>query len=192
MEVFATSDLHLFHHNIIKYCNRPFASAEEMNEAIIRNWNSVVPVDGRVYVLGDFMLVRDYRNKVQQLRNVVSQLNGEKILVIGNHDYYDNQDYLDAGFSYVYDGFIGAYEHNVYFIMSHYQMTTWEDSHKGSMHLFGHEHWRQQHEPKHSIFEEMHWSERKFNVCVDANGFKPVNLKKIISILSRRPTNFQP
>ena len=34
--VYFTSDLHLGHENVIKLCNRPFDSIEEMDEALIR------------------------------------------------------------------------------------------------------------------------------------------------------------
>ena len=41
-KVFFTSDTHFKHANIIKFCERPFGSIEEMNEALIANWNRVV------------------------------------------------------------------------------------------------------------------------------------------------------
>ncbi len=37
-----TSDFHLGHRNIIRYCDRPFHSTDEMDEAIIENLNSRV------------------------------------------------------------------------------------------------------------------------------------------------------
>ena len=48
-----TSDQHFYHSNIIKYCNRPFKSAEEMNEAMFTRWNSTISKDGKVFFLGD-------------------------------------------------------------------------------------------------------------------------------------------
>ena len=52
--LFFTSDTHFFHEGIIKFCNRPFATVEEMNETLIRNWNETVPENGTVFHLGDF------------------------------------------------------------------------------------------------------------------------------------------
>ena len=54
--IWVTSDTHFNHANIIKYCNRPFSSVEEMNETIIANWNKVVSQGDTVYHLGDFAL----------------------------------------------------------------------------------------------------------------------------------------
>lgn len=79
MRRFVTSDLHLFHKNIIAYCQRPFADVEEMNEVIIKNWNEVVKKDDMVYVLGDFSFCSR-----EMVKEFVSKLNGRKILVAGN------------------------------------------------------------------------------------------------------------
>ena len=48
-----TSDLHLYHGNIIKYCGRPFRDVGSMNKAIMKRWNLVVEPDDTVYILGD-------------------------------------------------------------------------------------------------------------------------------------------
>ena len=191
-KIFVTSDTHFFHENIIKYCNRPFENVEEMNTILIQNWNKVVSSEDDIYIIGDFALIKgeNHNEKLNRLFNLSNQLNGKKHLIIGNHDYFEIVDYLKVGFEDVIQGFIDVLLNNHWFTFCHYQMTSWNNSHRGSMHLFGHEHWRQQYEPKHSIYEEMHWSERKFNVCVDANRFTPVNVNDIIRILEKRSTNF--
>nr|DAR21908.1 MAG TPA: metallophosphatase domain protein [Caudoviricetes sp.] len=75
------ADLHLGHANAIRFDNRPFADADEMNEALIRNWNSVVTRQDTVYVLGDFIWAKE-----SQWPSYFEKLNGGKVLIRGNHD----------------------------------------------------------------------------------------------------------
>ena len=49
------ADLHLGHANAIRFDNRLFADVDEMNESLIRSWNSMVTKQDTVYVLGDFI-----------------------------------------------------------------------------------------------------------------------------------------
>jgi len=89
MNTFFTSDLHLGHFNIIKYCNRPFKTLDEMNDTIIRNWNERVKEDDFVYHVGDFCF-RNSSDKDNGIRvkayDWIKQLNGNIIFLKGNHD----------------------------------------------------------------------------------------------------------
>lgn len=51
-----TSDFHLGHFNIIRYCNRQFADTQEMNEAIVERMNASVKPNDVLYFLGDFCM----------------------------------------------------------------------------------------------------------------------------------------
>ena len=53
-KVFFTSDTHFGHQNIIRFCNRPWATIAEHDQALIDNWNAIVPEDAVVFHLGDF------------------------------------------------------------------------------------------------------------------------------------------
>lgn len=86
MKIWITSDTHLDHRNIIRYCDRPFNSVEEMNEAIIKNWNERVGKDDLVIHLGDFC--KGDAEKIKEFRN---KLNGIIILILGNHDFKVNE-----------------------------------------------------------------------------------------------------
>ena len=78
-DIWVTSDTHFNHNNIIKYCDRPFADADEMNEALIENWNSVVKDGDIVYHLGDVYM----GGKIEP---ILRRLKGRKRLILGNHD----------------------------------------------------------------------------------------------------------
>lgn len=92
------SDTHFNHMKIIQYCNRPFPNVEEMNEYIIKKWNSVVRENDLVYHLGDFALQSDKTI----VSNLVQRLNGNIILILGNHDRWGKQKFKDCGFVEVY------------------------------------------------------------------------------------------
>ena len=83
MNIFIVSDTHFHHSNIIKFCNRPYADADEMDEALIENWNKVVKPQDKVYHLGDVYFKQ--KNKNTDF-GILSRLNGTKNLVVGNHD----------------------------------------------------------------------------------------------------------
>jgi len=94
--VWFSSDMHLGHAGVIKFCNRPFETVEEMDEAIVDKWNKTVRGTERVYVLGD---VSFHNPKVGV--PLLRRLNGEKILVLGNHDKYSMTQYRQAGFVHI-------------------------------------------------------------------------------------------
>lgn len=80
MARFWTSDWHFGHYNVITYCNRPFFTVEEMNEAFEKQWNSQVKPDDEVMFVGDFSLNEKW------VELILPRLNGIKHLFTGNHD----------------------------------------------------------------------------------------------------------
>ena len=89
MSTFFTSDLHLGHRKIIEFeaYARPFDTVEDMNEAIVDRWNKTVNKKDVVWVLGDVVFgVENFQ--------YLDRLNGIKKLVLGNHDTYPIQRYM--------------------------------------------------------------------------------------------------
>ena len=74
------SDIHFGHYNIIRMDGRPFENTEEMDKTIIKNWNNRVTDEDEVYIVGDVGF------KGNPPQDYLKQLNGKKILIIGNHD----------------------------------------------------------------------------------------------------------
>ena len=78
---FYISDLHIGHENVIRFDNRPFSNVQEMEAALMANWNGRVCRDDTVYILGDFIW-----GKEPEWRRIVPLFNGNKVLIRGNHD----------------------------------------------------------------------------------------------------------
>lgn len=81
MDTWFVSDTHFDHYKIIEYCNRPFKSNTEMTHTLIDNWNSCVKEHDLVYHLGDFGFASKY-----EISDILSRLNGQIVLILGNHD----------------------------------------------------------------------------------------------------------
>lgn len=161
-KIYVISDTHFNHKNIIEYCNRPYSSVEEMNKALIDNWNSVVTDDDTVFFLGDFCLGN--RDEVIKFG---SQLKGNKILVIGNHDRVTTTAYTEAGFKTIYKKpiIIRFDEFDITIEFSHAPQYH-EDNQYPNIH--GHVHDQVVNDAKH------------YCACVEANDYKPVLLDNIV------------
>jgi len=163
METFFTSDQHFGHANIIKYCNRPFSTVEEMNETLIENHNKMVTNNDIVYHLGDFSFKSDPSKWL-------SRLNGKThILIIGNHDYHCVTT-LIYSFDAVHEvKMIKVCSDSIF--LSHYAHLVWPQKHYGVYHLFGHSHG--------TLKGEL----GSLDCGVDSHGFMPIpweDLKDVI------------
>ena len=167
---FFTSDTHFGHNNIIKYENRPFTTVEEMDEALIKNWNSVVDENDEVYILGDFSFHKD----PEKTLGILQQLNGRKYLILGNHDrqILKNRK-LKEQFMWIKDYHrlkIDGYN----LVLFHYPIQVWDCRHHGAIHLYGHVH---SNAHNHSMEYDIPYS---YNVGADVNDFTPICLDDIL------------
>ncbi|MBR6366700.1 MAG: metallophosphoesterase family protein [Lachnospiraceae bacterium] len=80
-QIWLTSDMHFCHDRDFIFKPRGFETVEEMNEAIVRNWNLVVKDGDDVYVLGDCML-KDNETGIQLMKSLKGRLH----IILGNHD----------------------------------------------------------------------------------------------------------
>jgi calcineurin-like phosphoesterase family protein len=165
---FFTSDTHWYHKNVIKYCQRPFASIEEMNAALIAGWNSVVGPADTVYHGGDFSF-----GPKRLLPETRKQLNGRIILLRGNHD-RKPEVMLAAGIDEVHNTMIATID-GIKVKMRHYPptWTKWnvvpDFSDEADFFLHGHVHelWRR--------------VGNIINIGVDAWGEKPVTMAQLLA-----------
>lgn len=163
------SDIHFSDERIMKLCSRPFDDTIEMDEYIINCWNNKVKATDDVYILGD--ISKEYSP------NIYSQLNGKKHLILGNHDYaFRNELQLSDCFVEVVDiKTIFIYDKKV--ILCHYPIMDWEDSHLGSIHLYGHIHNKNLPDIKNYYKDKL-----AFNASADVIGFIPRTLEELIEI----------
>ena len=182
--IFFTSDTHFCHANIIKFCGRPFKDVEEMNEALISNWNKVVGPTDIVYHLGDFCFAGS-----AEWHSILGRLNGRIHLIIGNHD----EKNLRQGYEKLFESivpqarlFIEGY--NVY--LNHYPFMCYPGYKPYTIQLFGHIH------SSHSKFDGLDaviakksLQPSQYDVGVDWNNFTPISWREVIEKIKYQKEN---
>lgn len=172
-EVWFTSDTHFGHENIIRYCNRPFRNAEEMNAELIRRWRETVPEDGIVFHLGDFA-----HGNARLWNDILSALTGRKYLILGNHD-------MKA----LRQGYMGRFEHVAQqmtirvggqaIVLNHNPFLCYGGSYRDVWQLFGHvhsgpaSHTGLDHPRLKMLFP------LQYDVGVDNNDFRPISFAEV-------------
>jgi len=93
--VFLTSDTHFGHAGVCHFTEadgvtkiRPWTDPDEMDEEMVRRWNDRVQPNDKVYHLGDVVINR-------RALKTVSRLNGDKVLIRGNHDIFRDDEYRE-------------------------------------------------------------------------------------------------
>lgn len=93
-DTFFISDTHFGHTGVCKFLRddgtklRPWDDPNEMDQALIENWNKVVRPNDKVYHLGDVVINR------KSLRTLML-LNGDMVLIKGNHDIFRLNEYTE-------------------------------------------------------------------------------------------------
>ena len=181
-KVWFTSDLHFWHKNICKYCDRPYNTIEEMNQGIIDNWNSIVKDDDIVFLLGDMGFCG-----IEKLRPLMSQLKGKIYLIQGNHDsdkvvarLYE-EDLIEDYFKMLEITIINDEEcPNQQLTLCHFPMIDWYNKEKGSWMIHGHQH-QLPHTPSCSV---AHW-----DVGLDKNDMFPVSFEQLKINITKQYVN---
>lgn len=158
--IYYTADTHFGHHSIVQH--RPkFRDLNEMHEAIVQGWNSVVQKDDEVYHLGD-VFFHDF--------DILAELQGTKYLVLGNHD-HKNIRILQHFFT-ICNQIVLDKEQGL--VMSHYPLYSWPHQRYGWFHLHGHAHGKAEYH-SHAV-----------DVGVDCWDYKPITLKQIREKIDER------
>lgn len=214
MNIWVTSDKHHWHGNIIKFCNRPFLAEIDkqalasnggywhsgdwngneaskhkisdeaislMNDTLVDTTNKYVKHNDLLFDLGDFSLdtLPNYYENCKTIRNRINCR--DMRLIWGNHDSHD----IENLFSYTYKLYEFKYNHKFY-VLCHYAMLTYNKSHRGAYHFFGHSHgeletWMDKYIP----------NRLSMDVGVDqaykiTGEFRPFNLDEIPDLITNR------
>lgn len=154
--IYFTGCTHFGHYNIIKMAKRPFQTVEEMDEALIENWNKTVKPKDTIYHLGDFC----FKNSAA-MKEYIDRLNGTLVPVNGNHDPKNwGKHYREIKFN------------KTKFVLCHYPIEEWNGWYNNAIHLHCHT-----HKPN------FHSAERRSNVGVDACNFKPISIEEVVEKL---------
>lgn len=134
--IYFTSDLHFYHKFMAEH--RKYLSVDSMNCDILNKINSRVSINDELYILGDLSF-----GNVENTSHILSQMNGIKYLIKGNHDNEKKLRKLSSYFAWIKDYHLMKLTDNdikYHLIMSHYPLLTWDRAHHGTWHIHGHCH----------------------------------------------------
>jgi calcineurin-like phosphoesterase family protein len=165
--VFLTSDTHFGHAGVCRFTHpdddtvklRPWTDPDEMDEEMIRRWNDTVRPNDKVYHLGDVVINR-------RALKTLSRLNGDKVLIRGNHDIFRDDEYR------LYFRELRAYHVMNGMIMSHIPI------HEASLGRFGvniHGHLHATRVMKDGAVDP-----RYHCVCVEQTDFAPILFEDVV------------
>jgi calcineurin-like phosphoesterase family protein len=174
-KIWFTADTHFGHRNIIQYTNRPYRDTDEMDEALIENWNARISPDDDVYHLGDFALC-----DTGALDKILDRLHGNIHLIVGNHEksaltrvrrFVWVKDYFEL---VVPDATANRGSRLV--VLMHYAMRVWNASHHGAWQLYGHSHGTLPDDP----------TLLSIDVGVDCHGYGPISYEEVAAIMEKK------
>lgn len=167
--IYFTADTHFGHENVIRFCDRPFASAEEMDERLIENWNSRVCGGDTVYILGDMFL------RSENVEEILKRLKGKKRLIIGNHDEsWMKQKDFSKYFESI-DKYLEINDGHRALTLCHYPMLSYKHEKKAYM-IHGHIH----KDTSADFWSLIAVRENVLNAGADINGFMPVSFDEML------------
>ena len=157
---------------MIRHCNRPFETVDEMDAALIANWNRQVRPKDTIYIIGDLMFLNR-----RPANDYLEELNGNKVLILGNHDHtWIKRIDRDKTFVAV-TNMLTIQDGTRAVVLCHYPMMAWCGSGRGSLMVHGHIH----NNTNSDYWPYLQSHPNILNAGVDVNGFIPVTLDELIA-----------
>ncbi len=164
--VFLVSDTHFGHLGVCRFTKddgvtklRPWTDPNEMDEEMVKRWNETVKPQDKVYHLGDVVINR-------KSLSIMSRLNGDKVLIRGNHDIFRDEEYRQ------YFRELRAYHVMNGMILSHIPL------HPSTLYRFGtniHGHTHSNRVMKDGVIDTMYHC-----VCVEQTDFRPILFEDVL------------
>ena len=163
--IYFTADTHYYHKNIIGLTCRPFKDINAMHKTLIDNYNEIVTDNDICYFVGDFV----FSTNVEQLKDMINKLHGKKVLILGNHDYFKPEIYVNYGFDSVHTSL-----HPLDKVILNHDPAIYCTLKDEKLLLCGH---------VHTLFKKVLKENDVliYNVGVDVNEFRPVCFKDLIT-----------
>lgn len=180
---------HFGHKNILHLANRPFATIQDHDAALLAAWNDNIAENDAVYMLGDF----SWRKPAP----IVRELKGNVTWILGNHDQNLVEAIRDCWSSHYLElPLLGP----TGFVLCHYPIEDWNGRYRGSIHLHAHTHHPVLKRPLIPTVPEQGFIKdgeapgslpinfnsdircNRFHVGVDATSFKPIELDELVAL----------
>jgi calcineurin-like phosphoesterase family protein len=189
-----SSDWHLGHEGSIKFSNRPFANAEEMDRVIIQRMTAPIKKGDDFYFLGDLA----WETKSAEMFFEAFPSKARFYWILGNHDKDKQRTCLNSKLKPFekYCAFVGDLleiklsitpnDSRQDITLAHYPMITWNKSHYNAWQLFGHHHthsWKHEEIPVRTHGKQL-------NVNCEFYDYQPLNEHTVIELMSRKPSNW--
>ena len=193
--IWFTADLHAQHPKVVEICNRPVyltstqlidVKQKDVSDPMYKNlinithneWlvkeviNKYVRNKDDLYILGDVTMA----NKIASDK-FLDRLNGNKRLILGNHDKNIKHSTRFAEITQIKDFTYSRKEYgiNIHIVLCHYPMSSWNRRIHGSWMLYGHVHGRNKNVG------------RSLDVGIDAQLWRPLNLYEICLLMNEKP-----
>lgn len=184
VKIWFTSDTHFGHKNILTFCERPFNSVEEMDNAIIERWNSKVGKDDIVFHLGDFAFASNKR-----WQELIYKLNGKIYLILGNHDVVRFPGtYTMQLFDRVENQIMLKIDNKYKVYLNHFPFLCYDGTYRNpedcTIQLHGHVHQRIGDIGKDAQRLQYRFP-YQYDVGVDNNNFYPISWEEILKIIHK-------